>query len=108
MCLTDFFAVLNVLKLTRQKTRQPLVLIDTPGRAFDKIALDLLGPLSATDKDNKYILTFQDLLTKYSLAVPLQNANAVETADAPVNHFISRLEAPKIILIDQAVISLAP
>ena len=58
-------------KLTRTKTRQPMVLTDTPGRAFDKVSLDIVGPLLTTPAGRSYILTIQDLLTKYSLAIPI-------------------------------------
>jgi len=33
-------------KLTRTKTRQPIVLTNTPGTAFDKISMDIVGPRS--------------------------------------------------------------
>lgn len=88
-------------KLTRLKTRQPLVLTDTPGKAFDKIAMDIVGPLPTTPAGHSHILTIQDLLTKYSLAIPLRETTSVDIADAFVNHFICRFGAPKAILTDQ-------
>lgn len=88
-------------KLVRLKTRQPMVLTDTPGFAFDKIAMDVMGPLPKTKHDNKYILTIQDLLTKYSIAVPMENTSAITTAEAFVNNFICRFGCPKAILTDQ-------
>jgi len=30
-------------KLTRTKTRQPMILTDTPGAVFDKISMDIVG-----------------------------------------------------------------
>jgi len=54
-------------KLIRVKTKQPMIIMDTPGAAFDKVALDIMGPLPITLEGNQYILTIQDLLTKYSL-----------------------------------------
>lgn len=91
----------QINKLSRLKTRQPLILTDTPGKAFDKVALDIVGPLPPTPSGNAYILTMQDLLTKYSLAIPLQGITAVEVADAFINYFICRFGAPKAILTDQ-------
>lgn len=88
-------------KLVRQKTRQPMILTDTPGTAFEKISMDIMGPLPMTTKDNSYILTIQDLLTKYSLAIPLRQTTAVNVADAFVNEFICIYGSPKIILTDQ-------
>ncbi|KAI4484954.1 hypothetical protein M0802_012911 [Mischocyttarus mexicanus] len=47
-------------KMTRIKPKRPMILTDTPGRAFDKVALDIVGPLPMTRKRNQYILTIQD------------------------------------------------
>ena len=89
------------LKLVRRKTRQPMILTDTPGRAFDKVALDIVGPFKTTPRGNTYILTMQDLLTKYSLYAPLTDARAETTANAFINCFICRFGCPKGILTDQ-------
>lgn len=35
-------------KLVRFKTRQPMILTDTPGKAFEKISMDIMGPLPVT------------------------------------------------------------
>jgi len=88
-------------KLTRVKTKQPMIITDTPGSSFDKVSLDIMGPLPITPRGNIYILTMQDLLTKYSVAVPLQEATSLTIADAFVKHFICIYGAPKIILTDQ-------
>lgn len=88
-------------KLTRLKTKQPLVLTDTPGESFDKIAMDVVGPLPSSPSGNVYILTIQDLLTKYSLAIPLKTVTAVDIADAFINKFICRFGSPKTVLTDQ-------
>jgi hypothetical protein len=88
-------------KLVRVKTKQPMILTDTPESAFDKISMDIMGPLPATRAGNVYILTIQDLLTKYSLAIPLHQANAINVADAFTNELICIFGAPKSILTDQ-------
>jgi hypothetical protein len=49
-----------------------MVLTDTPGTAFDKVSMDIVRLLLTTESGNTYILTIQDLLTKYSIAVPLK------------------------------------
>ena len=88
-------------KLTRIKTKQPMVITDTPGAAFDKVSLDIVGPLPITNSGNQYILTMQDLLTKYSVAVPLRDATSLSIANALTNNFICVYGAPKAILTDQ-------
>lgn len=76
-------------------------LTDTPGRAFDKVSLDIVGPLPLTPDGFQYILAMQDLLTKYSVAAPLKGIGAIDTADAFIENLICRFGAPKAILTDQ-------
>ena len=47
-------------KLVRLKTKQPMVISDRPGVTFDKIAMDIVGPLKPTKMGNEYILTLQE------------------------------------------------
>ncbi|KAM0735103.1 Retrovirus-related Pol polyprotein from transposon 17.6 [Formica fusca] len=49
-----------------QKNKVPLIITDTPTKPFEKCALDIVGPLTVTTNGNKYLLTFQDNLTKFS------------------------------------------
>jgi len=76
-----------------------MVITDTPGQAFDKVALDIVGPIRCTQKGDLYLLTMQDLLTKYSIAIPLPDTKA-ET-DGFIHNFICRFGCPKSILTDQ-------
>jgi len=43
-----------------QKPSNQAMMTDTPGSSFDKVAMDIIKPLSKTEKGNKYILTLQD------------------------------------------------
>jgi len=83
-------------KLTRIKTKQPMVITDTPGMAFDKVSLDIMGPLPITENNHQYILTMQDLLTKYSVASPLQEATSLTIADAFTKEFICIVTLPSL------------
>jgi len=78
-----------------------MILTDTPDAAFDKVSMDIMGPLPTSHEGNSYILTIQDLLTKHSLAIPLKHAGAIDVADAFVNEFICTYGAPKALLTDQ-------
>jgi hypothetical protein len=52
---------------TRNSTvKQPMVITSTSSEPFEKIFLDIVGPLPNTFNGNKYILTIQDDLTKFS------------------------------------------
>ena len=87
-------------KLVRLKRKEPMVITDTPGTVFEKIALDIVGPRPKTKDNNEFILTLQDQLSKFSIAVPLQNALATTIVDAFIKKFICIFGAPKVILTD--------
>jgi len=59
----------QIKKLIRVKSKEPMIITDTPGAAFDKISMDIMGPLPIINNGNMYILTIQDLLIKYVDAV---------------------------------------
>lgn len=82
-------------KLVRTKTKNPLIITDTAPHPFDKVSMDIVGPLPQTRRGNQYILTIQDHLTKYSLAIPLKKLNAPHVADAFVKKFICYFGSPK-------------
>jgi transposase InsO family protein len=63
--------------------------------------MDIMGPLPTTKTGFSYILTIQDLLTKYSLAIPLKQASAIDVADAFAKEFICIYGAPRAWLTDQ-------
>lgn len=88
-------------KLVRVKNKQPMLLTSTPGSAFDKVALDVVDPLTQTQKGNKYILTIHDQLTKFSLAIPLASITLVDIADALISCLICKFGAPRAVLTDQ-------
>lgn len=91
----------QIKKLVRVKTKQPMVITDTPGSAFDKVSMDIVGPLPTTRRGNTHILTIQDLLTKYSLAIPLQGTTSIDISDALTKQFFARFGAPRALLTDQ-------
>ena len=78
-----------------------MVLTDTPAAAFEKISMDIMSPLPKTRNGNMYILIIQDLLTKYSLAIPKQ-ITAVDVANAFINELTCVYGAPKALLTDQS------
>lgn len=78
-----------------------MVLTDTPGSAFEKVSMDIMGPLPISRNGFNYILTIQDLLTKFSLAIPIRQATSIAIADALVSELICVFGAPRIILTDQ-------
>ncbi|WP_165309899.1 integrase zinc binding domain-containing protein, partial [Enterobacter cloacae complex sp. 4DZ3-17B2] len=51
-------------KLTRVKTKQPMIISDTPKQAMKKIAMDIVIPNNKTEDGYENILTIQENLTK--------------------------------------------
>ena len=88
-------------KVTNRKVKNPMVITTTSSKPFEKIFLDIVGPLINTLSGNNYILTIQDDLTKYSLGIPLPNHQANTVAEAFVIHFVCIHGIPDTILTDQ-------
>jgi len=87
-------------KLNR-KTKMPLVITETLNKPFEKCALDIVGPLNITTSGNKYLLTFQDDLTKFSKAIPIPNQEATTVAKEFVTKIICEHDIPETVLTDQ-------
>lgn len=88
-------------KLVRKKHREPMVITSTASEAFERVSLDIVGPFPLTLDGNKYILTLQDDLTKYSQAYALPEHTAETIADVFVREFVCKFGIPKSILTDQ-------
>ena len=88
-------------KIIRAKTHEPMIITDTPIDTFDKVSLDTVGPLPTTPDGNRHILTMQDNLSKYCIAVPIPDITATTIAHALAKDLISQYGAPKAILTDR-------
>ena len=97
----QLFLQCQVKKLVRVKTKNPMVITDNPGTAFEKISMDIVGKLPIASAQNQYILTIQGNFTKYPLAIPLPNHQAGTIADAFDKKFICIYDSPKAGLTDQ-------
>jgi hypothetical protein len=58
-------------KLLGPRNRVPMEITTTVDHHFEKCCFDIVGPLPETEKGNKYILTFQDDLSKLVTAIPI-------------------------------------
>jgi transposase InsO family protein len=84
-----------------RKIKQPMEITTTASGPFQKLFLDLVGPLPKTLQSNNYILTLLDDLTKYSIAVSIVDATANTVARAFVQNFVCIYGVPDTILTDQ-------
>lgn len=87
-------------KTVRKKNKSPMIITTTSVAAFERVAMDIVGPLPVTEDGNRFILTIQDDLTKFSQAFCIQNHDA-ETVAEKLTLFISYFGLPKSILTDQ-------
>ena len=88
-------------KLVRRKTRQPMLIADTPKKPFEKIQINLVGPLPVTSKGNTHILTIKCVFSKYCDAIPIKNTDSVTIATAIAEEFITCYGCPCVIQADQ-------
>ena len=64
------------------------------GAPFERIALDILGPLPRTSDGNKYILVVIDYFSKWPEAFPIPDQEATTVAEVLVREWISRYGTP--------------
>ena len=88
-------------KITQRKTKLPLQITDTPEIVRQNCSMDIVGPLTQTCEVNKYFLTCQALLSKYTLAVPISQQDALTVAKVFVEQIVSKFGMPQTLLTDQ-------
>lgn len=82
-------------------TKMPMQITTTAKRPFERVALDIVGPLPESLEGYQYLLTFQDDLSKFVGAVPIKNQDADTVARAFVKHVVLRFGIPESVLTDQ-------
>jgi hypothetical protein len=87
-------------KITQNKTKMPMEITTTPD-VWEKCARDTVGSLSQTSDGKKYVLSFQDELSKCTIAIPVQQQGAVRVAKAFLEEVVLNFGIPQMILIDQ-------
>ena len=70
------------------------------GQPFERIAMDIVGPLLRSIKGYKYILVVCDYATRYPEVIPLKKFTADALAEELITLF-ARYGVPKEILTDQ-------
>ena len=83
------------------RTKQLMKLTTTASYAFEKVFLDLVGPMLPDTAGNQYILTTQCDLTKYITATPIRDKSTDVVAKAFVDSVILNFGIPKQILTDR-------
>lgn len=79
----------------------PMIVTSTAKSAFEKVVLDLVGPIPTDSQDKKYILTLQCDLTKFVEGYAITDKEAKTVAKAFVENFVLRYGIPAEVLTDQ-------
>ena len=82
------------------KSRAPLVPLPVIDEPFQRMAMDIVGPLPRSHSGNKYLLVVCDYATRYPEAVPLHTIDAPRIAEELVKVF-AQVGVPREILTDQ-------
>ncbi|KAG9282328.1 hypothetical protein AMEX_G970, partial [Astyanax mexicanus] len=86
-------------KIVGKTPRAPLM-PSVATRPFQRIALDIVGPLPVTATGNKYILVIADYFSKWAESYAIPNQEATTVARAVVD-FLLRWGMPQVIHTDQ-------
>lgn len=80
-------------------SKAPMQITTTSHRPFQRLAIDVVGPLPLTENGNRFIITMQCDLTKYFYAKAVQNHEAITVANTLLE-FITIFGIPESILTD--------
>ena len=86
----------SVRNSPRNSKKAPLLPIPVEG-AFDRVAVDVLGPFPPSSKGSRYILVFSDYLTRWVEAFPVPSVKATVIARLLIDEIISRHGAPRVL-----------
>lgn len=80
-----------------QAPLSPLPVVEEP---WHTVAFDIVGPLTRTGRNNKYLVTCIDLSTRYPEAVPVKAVDVPSLVE-PLMSIFTQHGMPKVILTDQ-------
>ena len=82
-CVTCSTRRINTNKTPMQNT-------DIPSFCFEKISIDIVGPLPKTTSGNSYILIVFDLFSSYPEAIPIPDKSAETVAKVLIRDIFTR------------------
>ena len=100
--IAEFCQQCQVCQRTAGKrvVRAPLVPLPVISQPFERIAMDIIGPLPKSRRGHRYVLVVCDYATRYPEAVPMKYIDAASVAEELLQIF-TRVGVPQEILTDQ-------
>lgn len=96
--------VINCVACQRRKSpkigKQGFMIPSSTTNVWERIACDLVGPMTESKNGNKYILVVTDIFSKFSLAFPLKETSAETIAEILIDRIFSPFGIPKELLTD--------
>ena len=97
--------VTNCLTCAKRKVastgKAPLQPMPIATYVWQRMAMDIVGPVPVSTKGNKYILVMLEYTTRYAIAVALKNQTAQNIMRKLIKHVINAEGTPAEILTDQ-------
>ena len=87
-------------KAPRNRHKAPLLPIPVEN-AFDRLAVDCLGPFPVSNAGNRYVVVFTEYLTRWPEAFAVPSTDAPTIARLLVNHIVLTHGAPRTLLSDR-------
>ena len=87
-------------KSPHKKPRAPMkqYIVDAP---WERMAIDILGPLPRSEDGNRYLMVVEDYFTKWTEAIPIPNAEATTVARKFVERIVTIFGVPLSVHSDQ-------
>lgn len=85
---------------TTKNTRMKMQQVEVSKYPFQKIFLDIVGPIEVSNRGNRYILTVLDDHSRYFNAYPLPNQESATLCYVFVTSILSHHKTPKILITD--------
>ena len=97
--------VKNCMKCAQRKpygqSKAPMKPMPAATRVWERIAMDIVGPVETSRNGNRYILVLSDYASRFVMTIPMIDQTAKTVAAHLVNEVLTKYGAPEQILTDQ-------